>query len=439
MRLLCLLLVVLSVTAAAGQAAPPAGPVPKVSVDLKDAALRDGIRMLFEGTGLQYSIEPSVPNVPVSLSVQDVPAPAALRLLLRQAAASVSGLTFSRDGKVYVIRVRRAEAEPGPRSGVVLAADEGERKVTLNFRDTPLRDAINILFTGSGLQYAVDPNVPNVPVNLNVREITVQQALRLVIKQAAATAPGLTYSRDGDVYLIRMRPPAPPIVEMPPPEQVAASELVWEKVPLQFVDVGTVTRAVGGQLLPASKLPGAVAADGIPALPPGVPGSAPIPPPASPAPLGGGAPNGPPALVVPEGITAIVGIRADNSLLVRGTPEDIQSLKQILRLIDIPSRQIRVRISAGPLAAEGLVMNGASLRLADGAGGDRLSAQVTGRVNGDGSIDLTVDGTVSVGGASRPLSTRVRVPAGQATQLVTAGQGSRQVRVWARASIEPER
>src|SRR5688500_15518456 len=121
-------------------------------------------------------------------------------------------------------------------------AQDPDKKVTLNLRDTPLRDAINLLFTGSGLQYSVDPNVPNVPVTLNVRDTTLTQALRLIIKQAAGVAPGLTFNRDGDIYTVRIRPPmaaAPPDQgpEVPPEGLADASELVWEKIPIQFNDV----------------------------------------------------------------------------------------------------------------------------------------------------------------------------------------------------------
>src|SRR3954452_21388269 len=85
-----------------------------------------------------------------------------------------------------------------------------EKKVTLNLRDTPVRDAINLLFTGSGYQFSIDPNVLNVPVNLNIRDVGLQQALRLIIKQAATVQQGLTFSRDGDIFVIKVRAATPP-------------------------------------------------------------------------------------------------------------------------------------------------------------------------------------------------------------------------------------
>lgn len=48
--------------------------------------------------------------------------------------------------------------------------------------------------------------------------------------------------------------------------------------------------------------------------------------------------------LVPPGIQGILGYELDNSLLVSGTPDDIQQLKNIIRLLDIPPRQIMVKI-----------------------------------------------------------------------------------------------
>lgn len=134
------------------------------------------------------------------------------------------------------------------------AQDTTDRKVTLNLRDTPLRDSISLLFAGSGLQYSVDPNVPNIPLNLNIKDISLQAALRMLIRQAAVASPGLTFSRDGDVFVVKIRSEAPraATAEDSPPERTAneASELVWEKIPIQFNDVMVFTLAFGGTMLP---------------------------------------------------------------------------------------------------------------------------------------------------------------------------------------------
>lgn len=58
--------------------------------------------------------------------------------------------------------------------------------------------------------------------------------------------------------------------------------------------------------------------------------------------LGGGQGGG--ANLLPQGINGLLGYPLDNSLLVQGTPEAIEQLKRIIRLLDIPPRQISIKI-----------------------------------------------------------------------------------------------
>ena len=129
-----------------------------------------------------------------------------------------------------------------------------DRKVTINLKDIPLRSAIDALFAGSGLQYSVDPNVSNVPVTLNIRDIGLQAALRLIVRQAGVAQPGLTFSKDGDIYVVKIRQApvvAPTTGEEPPPEYTEqATEFNWERIPIQFNNVAVFVLAFGGKMLP---------------------------------------------------------------------------------------------------------------------------------------------------------------------------------------------
>ena len=142
-----------------------------------------------------------------------------------------------------------------PTAARAQGATDPDKKVTLNLKDVPLRNAIDLLFQGSGLQYAVDPNVPSIPVNLNIKDVGLQQALRIIIRQAAVAVPGLTFARDGDVFTVRIRPPQAPTTtpteEAPPPDQTAAAtDFTWEKIPIQFNNVAVFVLAFGGVMLP---------------------------------------------------------------------------------------------------------------------------------------------------------------------------------------------
>jgi hypothetical protein len=129
-------------------------------------------------------------------------------------------------------------------SAAPAGAQEGERKVTLTLREAPLRAVLDQVFAGSGLQYVVDAGVPDVPITLNIREVGLQSALRMVVRLAAGQAPGLTQAREGEVFIIRIRreaPPAPVMTdELPPDFRDEQQTTEWEKIPIQFNSVTAI-------------------------------------------------------------------------------------------------------------------------------------------------------------------------------------------------------
>jgi hypothetical protein len=336
------------------------------------------------------------------------------------------------------------------------------RKITVNFRDVPLRKAIDLLFEGSGLRYSVDPNVPDVAVTLNIRDIGLQQAVRLLVKQASSVVPDLAVARDGELFTIRIRAAAartgrPARVTVPREDPPAAirSEPVWETIPLHYLDVVAVTIMLGGHVLPAGEdvpilpLPGAAAparrgaiephsrvASSPPDAGPGGISIVQLDPPSPPAAsVRGSLTASMPPITVPAGIQSIIGVSGSNSLVVRGTREAIQELKDLIRLMDVPQRQVRIRLSAGKLTAEGQTVNNAPLLLAAVSGADRMDAVLTPRVNSDNTIEVTLEGTLTVNGTPRPVASRVRLASGRTIEAVTLEEGSRLTHVWIRASL----
>src|SRR5439155_26929438 len=95
--------------------------------------------------------------------------------------------------------------------------------ITLSLRDTPLRTALETLFTGTGLQHAVEPAVPNYPITLDIRDVPFSTALRTLLR----LAPQVTYRKEGDIYVIGMRQPQVEQTtaeqEVQPPDQTNAA------------------------------------------------------------------------------------------------------------------------------------------------------------------------------------------------------------------------
>jgi type II secretory pathway component HofQ len=195
--LLLALSLILPVSAIAAQA--PADDERRLSLELRQTPLRQAVAALFSGSTGQYVVDPDVPDVPVTLDVREVTVPAGLRLILRQAVTAAPGLTSSRDGEIYLIKMR--SHRPGPITPT-LPAGIRDRRVTFNLRQVPIRSALDVLFKASGMLPAVDARVPDVPITLALKDISLQQALRLVLRQAAIHAPGITgTSREERLYI----------------------------------------------------------------------------------------------------------------------------------------------------------------------------------------------------------------------------------------------
>jgi hypothetical protein len=127
----------------------------------------------------------------------------------------------------------------------------GGLAAALALRDVPLRTALETLFSSTGLQHAVVPAVPNYPITLDIREVSFSTALRTLLR----LAPGATYRKEGEVYVIGLRQPQveQPTAsqDVPPPESTnAPPQYQAEKIPVNFENYQTMAYVLGGQPVP---------------------------------------------------------------------------------------------------------------------------------------------------------------------------------------------
>ena len=198
--------------AAAG--AQPSAPAPagrRVNLSFRNTPFRQAVETLFRDSGIRFTVEENVPNIPVTLSVQDVSIPVGMRLLMRVAAAQVPGLTARQEADTYVVRVLRPSelpaveplihnprtARPDPRL---------EKKVVVRLRRVPLSDALEQLFEGTGVQHIVEPTVPDIQLTLNLGRVPVREGFEKIVRAAAARIPGLySYREEGNIYYVGLR------------------------------------------------------------------------------------------------------------------------------------------------------------------------------------------------------------------------------------------
>ena len=135
-------------------------------------------------------------------------------------------------------------------------APDTDKKVTVNLKDIPLRAAIDALFAGTGQQYTINPDVANVPVNLNIKDIGLKASLRLLLRQAAIAQPGLTFNDEAGVIVVKVRKESPQptaafVEDAPPALDDGDLDQTWEKIPVQFNNVAVFVLAFGGTMLPS--------------------------------------------------------------------------------------------------------------------------------------------------------------------------------------------
>lgn len=147
-----------------------------------------------------------------------------------------------------------ARAQQPPATGAAPPPVTADTKITLDLRDVPFRTALEALFEKTGLQYAVEPQVPNPPVRLTIRDIDFTTALRTVTRLG-----GATYRKEGPIYVVGLRqapPPQPVAEELTPAAPVETpKQVIWEKIPILFNSHAVLGLAFGALALPTELPP----------------------------------------------------------------------------------------------------------------------------------------------------------------------------------------
>jgi type II secretory pathway component GspD/PulD (secretin) len=176
------------------EAEPTVSMLAKRRVDIEGLSLRAAFDRLFTLAGASVVVDADVPDV---LVTTPVPRPVTLWTTITQLVANArtegTELYIGQVGEVYVV-ARRGRLIP-PRVAALGGDGEVVRRISLKLEQVPLRAAIEAIFAGTGYQYSVDPEVPNVPVTIEMRDVEVQVALRLLLRSVRRQVPGLTFSK----------------------------------------------------------------------------------------------------------------------------------------------------------------------------------------------------------------------------------------------------
>jgi hypothetical protein len=128
-------------------------------------------------------------------------------MLARQLSGSTFSVSLVRQGGRYEY-VRAAPEAPVPPRPLTPGPGPGaNRRVTLIGQNLPLRTAIRLAFTNSGLQYTLDPDLPNVAVTLSARNAKLPDVLDQIVQAGRKAAPDLRWGMAGDIYAIQRQKP----------------------------------------------------------------------------------------------------------------------------------------------------------------------------------------------------------------------------------------
>ena len=129
--------------------------------------------------------------------------------------------------------------------GTAPAASETEKRVTLQFKDVPIGNAIEILF--EGINHVLEPGVQGT-VTLSLRDMAFTDALQALLKAA-----GLTARKESNVYYIGPQKQLPtevtPVTAVVPETEVQVERSkIPEKILIGYADVQEIGGYLGAQV-----------------------------------------------------------------------------------------------------------------------------------------------------------------------------------------------
>jgi hypothetical protein len=132
-------------------------------------------------------------------------------------------------------------------SATVHAQQLSAAPITIKATDAPIRGMMESLFTQAGIKnYIIESEVSGF-VTVSLTEQPMESALKLLMR---ANSLPLTYLKENDVWIVRVRrvPSPTPTMETPaPPQQVSLSNTPhYERISLTYLDPDDLSKLLGG-------------------------------------------------------------------------------------------------------------------------------------------------------------------------------------------------
>lgn len=166
----------------------------KVTLELKKTPLRKALALLFEEAQVPVVVDDNVPDVPISGRWADKPLWEAFSDVSRQLSSQKPRIQAGFGSDACLVTLN-------PNSSWVERHDVGpRRKVFLSFKNVPFRRGVDMIFLGSGVPHEVDRLIPNLPITVELKDVTVEKAIIKLALEGKKQIPGLRLVKDGDVF-----------------------------------------------------------------------------------------------------------------------------------------------------------------------------------------------------------------------------------------------
>jgi hypothetical protein len=77
--------------------------------------------------------------------------------------------------------------------------------VTCNFKQTPLRTALKEIYRGSGYEYSVFPDVPDVKITLRIKNQPFHSAIRQFVRTVKKQVPRFHVDMDTQLFVYKLK------------------------------------------------------------------------------------------------------------------------------------------------------------------------------------------------------------------------------------------
>ncbi|MFN3649855.1 MAG: hypothetical protein ACK47B_09745 [Armatimonadota bacterium] len=188
----------------ASKQAPPL-PDDPINVKFEGTPLREALKQVLDQSGAKLEVSPVVPDLPVRLTLTDLPRDRVVQAILRQASIRMPGVQLVRSEEVWRVQLHADDR----------IATAAEYRIKYESKGLPLRTALAKVVKDTPIRLKIEPAVGNPPVQIKPVYQTRHQLLEAIVEAGRREQPMLRLIPTETGYSIELQRPPNPNEERP--------------------------------------------------------------------------------------------------------------------------------------------------------------------------------------------------------------------------------